>query len=117
MYTVAGLAKLDKLRALAVASHRRLPNYPQLPTVAEAGGPPVASTRAALMGVAGTPPAVVDTLQRDVVAALRSSAVRARVEGAGFDIAPMTPKELRSRIAADSAGYAILVREGRLPRV
>lgn len=70
MYTVAGLAKLDKLRALAVASHRRLPNYPQLPTVAEAGGPPVA-----------------------------------------------TPKELRSRIAADSAGYAILVREGRLPRV
>lgn len=118
MYTVAGLAKLGKLRALAVASHQRLPNYPQLPTVAEAGGPPVTMHPwAALMGVAGTPPAVVDALQRDVVAALRSSDVRARGEGAGFDIAPMTPKELRALIAADSAEYAILLREGRLQRV
>ena len=72
---------------------------------------------AALVGVAGTPPAVIDALQRDVVAALLAPEVRARIEGAGFDLAPLTPQALRALIASDRAEYAVLVREGRVQRV
>lgn len=118
MYTASGLAKAGKLRALAVASHKRLSNYPDVPTVAESGGPPIEMHPwAALVAVAHTPPAVIDALYRDVVAALRSADVRARVEGAGFDIDPLAPKELQALIAADRAEYAVLVREGRVQQV
>jgi len=118
MYTVAAMTKSGKMRALAVASRTRLRDYPQLPTVAEAGGPAVEMHPwAALVGVAGTPPAVIDALQRDVVAALRAPDVRSRIEGAGFDLAPLTPQALRALIASDSAEYAVLVREGRVQRV
>ena len=118
MYTVAAMTKSGNMRALAVASRARVRGYPQLPTVAEAGGPMVEMHPwAALVGVAGTPQAVINALQRDVVAALLAPDVRSRIEGAGFDLAPLTPQALRALIAADSAEYAILVREGRVQRV
>lgn len=118
MYTVAPMTKSGRMRALAVAARTRLRDYPQLPTLAEAGGPMVEMHPwAALVGVAGTPPAVVDALQRDVVAALLAPDVRSRIEGAGFDLAPLTPQALRALIAADGAEYAVLVREGRVQRV
>ena len=117
MYTVAPLAKSGKMRALAVCRKTRLAEYPQLPTLAEAGGPNVEMRPwAALMGVAGTPTAVIEQLQHDVIAALQSPDVRARIEGAGFEIAPSTPAELRAQIAADASEYGVLVREGRVQR-
>ena len=118
MYTVAAMTKSGNMRALAVASRTRVRGYPQLPTVAEAGGPMVEMHPwAALVGVAGTPQSVIDALQRDVVAALLAPDVRSRIEGAGFDLAPLTPQALRALIASDRAEYAILVREGRVQRV
>ncbi len=118
MYTVAGLAKGGKIRALAVCKFTRLPEYPQLPTLVEAGGPRIEMRPwAALVGVAGTPTAVTEQLQRDTVAALLAPEVRARIEGAGFEIAPGTPQELQAQIAADVLEYGVLVREGRVHRV
>jgi tripartite-type tricarboxylate transporter receptor subunit TctC len=118
MYTVAAMSRSGKMRALAVASRTRLRDHPRLPTVAEAGGPMAEMHPwAALVGVAGTPQAAIDALQRDVVAALRAPDVRSRIEGAGFDLAPLTPQALRALIASDSAEYAVLVREGRVQRV
>lgn len=118
MYTVAGLAKSGKVRALAVCKATRLPDYPQLPTLVEAGGPPIEMRPwAALVAVNGTPAPVTAQLQRDTVETLRAPDVRARIEGAGFEIAPGTPQELRAQIAADIVEYGLLVREGRVQRV
>lgn len=117
MFTSSGLAQQGKLRALAVATRKRLPNYPDLPTVHEAGGPAVTMHPwAAVIAVAGTPAPVLDALQRDFTAALRAPDVRRRIEGAGFDIDPLTPRELKALIAADREEYAVLVRLGRLQR-
>lgn len=117
MYTVAAMTRSGKMRALAVASRTRLRDHPRLPTVADAGGPMTEMHPwAALVGVAGTPQPALDALQRDVVAALLAPDVRSRIEGAGFDLAPLTPQALRALIASDSAEYAILVREGRVQR-
>jgi tripartite-type tricarboxylate transporter receptor subunit TctC len=55
MTTVAGLMAGGRLRPLAVAAKRRLAGHPDIPTLAEAGGPPVEMHPwAALVGVAGT---------------------------------------------------------------
>ena len=115
MNTVAGMLARGKVRPLAVAASARLKDHPELPTLAEAGGPAVEMHPwAALVAVAGTPKPVLDRLQRDIVAALGSPDVRTRVEAAGFELTPSSPQELLQRIDADVALYAPLVREGRI---
>ncbi len=117
MNTVAGLAARGKLRALAVAARQRLPEHPAIPTLAEAGGPPLEMHPwAALVAVAGTPAPVLDQLQRDLADALQSPAVKARAEQAGFELTPSTPQALRERVASDVALYRPLVEEGRVAR-
>ncbi len=117
MHTVAPLVKAGKLRALAVASLTRLKDHPELPTSAEAGGPALEMRPwAALVAPGATPPAVLDFLQREIVAALARPALRAQIEAAGFEPLPSTAGELAARIQADAALYAPLVQEGRVSR-
>ena len=118
MNTVAGLVASGRLRPLAVAARQRLASHPDIPTLVEAGGPPVEMHPwAALVGLAGTPAPVVAQLQQDIAAALATPEVRGRAEQAGFEITPSTPQALRERIEADIALYAPLVNEGRIARL
>jgi len=101
-----------------VAARQRLAGHPDIPTLREAGGPPVEMHPwAALVTVAGTPNALLERLQRDVLAALDAPDVRQRAEQAGFEITPSTPQALRERISADLALYGPLVAEGRDARL
>lgn len=116
--TVAGLIAGGRLRALAVAARARLATHPELPTLAESGGPAVEMHPwAALVARAGTPAPVLEQLQRDIAAALGAPDVVLRAELAGFEITPSTPQALRERIAADRAAVAPLVAEGRIARM
>ena len=116
--SVAGLMAAGRLRPLAVASSRRLPSLPEVPTLPEAGGPPVEMHPwAALVTVAGTPPAVLERLRRDLAIALASEEVRVRTERAGFELTPSTPKAVLERVRLDHALYGPLVSEGRIARM
>lgn len=118
MNTVGGLVQRGKLRPLAVAARTRLREHPQIPTLAEAGAPMVEMRPwAGLVAVAGTPAPIVEQLQRELVTAIDSPAVRARIDPLGFELTPGTPQQFRERIEADLALYAPLVREGRVSRV
>ena len=118
MNTAAGLMASGRLRPLAVAAARRLAGHPDIPTLVEAGGPPVEMHPwAALVAVAGTPAPVVGQLQHDIAAVLARPEVRSRAEQAGFEITPSTPQGVRDRIQADIALYAPLVSEGRIARL
>jgi len=118
MNSVAGLMAAGKLRPLAVAAKQRLASHPGIPTLAEAGGPPVEMHPwAALVALAGTPAPVLAQLQKDIGAVLLEPEVRSRAEAAGFEITPSTPQGLRERIAADVALYRPLVSEGRIARM
>ncbi len=116
--TGAPLMASGRLRPIAVAAKRRLASHPEIPTIAEAGGPPVEMHPwAALVAVARTPPSVVEQLRRDIAVVLDLADVRSRAETAGFEITPSTPQALRERIDADIALYAPLVREGRIAQL
>ncbi len=118
MHTVMPLIKAGQLKPLAVAARQRLAEYPDIPTFAEAGGPPVEMRPwAGLVARAGTPAPILEQLHRDLMQTLASDAVRERIEGAGFQLAPSTPQQMRDLIAADAALYLPLVREGRVSRV
>jgi tripartite-type tricarboxylate transporter receptor subunit TctC len=115
--SAAGLMAAGRLRPLAVASSRRLPNLPQLPTLVEAGGPPVEMHPwAALVTVAGTPPPLLERLHRDLALALASEEMRGRTERAGFELTPSKPQAVLERMRIDRALYAPLVSEGRIAR-
>jgi tripartite-type tricarboxylate transporter receptor subunit TctC len=116
--TVAGLLSRGKLRCLAVAAHTRLKDHPDVPTLAQAGGPDVEMRPwAGLVALAGTPPARVAQLQADLTAAIALPELRSQFEPLGFELTPSTPQQMRQRVAADQALYEPLVREGRVKRV
>lgn len=115
--TVAALYAAGRLRPLAVAARQRLAAQPQIPTLAEAGGPALTMHPwAGLVTVAGTPQALLDRLRADLARALQQPVVRARAEQAGFDLTPSSPQALVERMQADRALYAPLVAAGRIAR-
>ena len=92
-------------------------DHPEIPTIAEAGGPAVQMHPwAALVTVAGTPVAVLEQLIGDLAAVLAQPELRERAGQAGFEITPSTPQMLRERILADAAQVGPLVSEGRIVR-
>ncbi len=117
MNSLAGLMAAGRVRPLAVAAGRRLASHPDIPTLAEAGGPPVhMHPWAALVALAGTPAPVLAQLQRDITAAMDHPDVHRLGEHTGFEITPSSPQGLHERIAADVAAYRPLVDEGRIAR-
>ncbi len=70
----------------------------------------------ALVGVSGTPLALMERLQRDIVAPQASPEVLVMAERTGLQITPST-QALRERVAADIALLAPLIAEGRIARL
>lgn len=79
---VTNHVRAGKLRALAVTTSYRSPALPTVPTVAEAGGPPGFSVESwqGYFAPAGTPPAIVEKINRDIATVLQAPDVRAQLE-------------------------------------
>ena len=101
-----------KLRALGIASQKRSPLLPDVPTIAEQG---VAKFEAvswyALMVPAATPNDVVDRLSAATVRFLASPDARAKLAAQGMDPGGGTPQELAATIRAESARWSEVVRK------
>ncbi|MCY1201553.1 hypothetical protein D9M72_130120 [compost metagenome] len=107
-----GFLKSGKLRPLAVTGAQRSPALPDVPTMAEAGVAGYdASSWFGLLAPAGTPPAVVDKVQRDVAAALRLPAVRAQLQAQGATPSGNTPGEFKQFMARETAKWAEVVKK------
>lgn len=103
------------VKVLAVSSDRRNPALPQVPTVIEAGvrGYNVASWNA-LAAPAGTPPEVVEILNRAAREAVASPAVRDKLAGLGMRVAASTPAELQSLLASEIQRWGEVIRVARI---
>ena len=101
-----------RLRALAVASLRRSPAAPELPTLDETALPGFeATTWHGVMVPAGTPRAIVGTLHDDIVAVLRTPEIAERLSSQGAEAIGNTPEEFASYIRSETAKWAKVVRE------
>lgn len=103
-YVLTGLphVKDGKLRALATTSPTRLSVLPDLPTMMEAGVPGYeASLWFALFAPAGTPPDIVDKLNKAALAALAKPNVKARLTEMGIEILAEGPDKLGALMKAD----------------
>ena len=106
--------KAGKLKALAVTSASRSAALPDLPTIAEAGGPALkgyeASSWFGLMAPAGTPPDVVTRLQQETAKALLSPALKERLQSQGAIPGGMSSAAFTSFIAAETQKWATVVK-------
>jgi tripartite-type tricarboxylate transporter receptor subunit TctC len=105
------LMKAGRIKLLAIASERRSPSAPEVPTMREAGGPAFEmDSWLALLAPRGTPGALVRRINADMNRELGSAEVLERMKVMGFEPTPGTPEQLAEAIRADTRTYAELVR-------
>src|SRR5262249_17677269 len=95
-FTVVWLIQSGKLRALAKLNSRPLPALPEVrPLAVEAGIPALddISTWIGLVAPAGTPRAIVDKIQREVVKMYADPVIAEKLEKSGISAASSTPEE------------------------
>lgn len=91
-----------KIKALAIASARRWPKLPDVPTVSESGLPGFeASVWYALLAPAGTPAEIIDKLNKATNDYLRSDRAKALFDDLGIQAAGGTPGDLKAFTASE----------------
>ena len=111
--TAGGLARANKLRFLAVADGKRSAGMPDVPTLAEAGGPKGldALTWVALMAPKGTPAAVVADINKAVNEALAQDDIREKMASFDFAVSTGPAQQVADLMKADRARYAEVLRQ------
>jgi tripartite-type tricarboxylate transporter receptor subunit TctC len=108
--SVAPYVQNGSLRVLGVTSATRSPLNPDWPTLREQGIADVnASNWTALFAPKGTPQAIIDKLNTDVVKALNSPDVKERFTSGGVQAIPSTPSELAARQKSELAIFKSVV--------
>ena len=110
--TVAGLVKGGKLRLIGVTTARRLPQFADVPTVAESGLPGFEfNSWATVLAPAGTSKEIVARLNAEIVKALAAPEVRDKLIAQGLTPRGSTPEELRQATREQLARYATLMKQ------
>jgi tripartite-type tricarboxylate transporter receptor subunit TctC len=99
-----------KLRALAVTGATRSDALPGIPTVAEFVPGYVADVWHGVGAPKNTPPAIIDTLDKEIGAALADPAMKAKFANLGAEPMPMTPGEFGQFIVTEIDKWAKVVR-------
>lgn len=115
MKSLTGALKAGTIRALAVLTANRHPNWPDVPSAAEAGLPGMEVILfQGLFAPAGTPPAVVRILQDEVARVVRLPDIRERLENLGMEPSGNTSAEFGQILAADIAKWTAVAKAGNI---
>ena len=89
----------------------RSPQLPDTPTTREAGYPQIeASGWLGVFAPAGTPRPIVARLNTEIVKALASPDLKAKLEGMGITVVSSSPEELGALLRADIAKWAPVIK-------
>jgi tripartite-type tricarboxylate transporter receptor subunit TctC len=109
--------KSGAVKPLAITSSRRFPGLPDVPTAMEAGLPGYqASSWNGVAAPARTPRAVIDTLNREINAAVSSPEVKRRLQELGVDARAGTPGELHDLLVSEIAKWRGVIERAKIPR-
>lgn len=112
----SGAYKAGKLRYVAVASGKRLPQLPDVPTAAESGGPAdfVVDAFVVLVAPKGAPQAVRTKIGESMAKVLADPDIRARFDTFAFEPITWSPEEITRRAEAKSKVYEQLVKKANI---
>jgi tripartite-type tricarboxylate transporter receptor subunit TctC len=106
--------KAGQLRIIAVTTAKRSPELPDVPSIAETLPGYDASLWAGFVAPAGTPPAVIDRLNREIANLLQMPEVRTAFQRAGTDPESTDPKAFGVFLASEHAKWGKVVRSLKL---
>lgn len=106
------LVKAGKLRLLAVTTPRRSPAAPDAPTMEEAGvkGFEMAAWQA-VYAPKGTPKAIVNRLNKEIVAIIKTPEVRDKMAATGIEVVGSSPEDLTKFMQSEIPRWAELIRK------
>jgi tripartite-type tricarboxylate transporter receptor subunit TctC len=106
------LLKSGRIRALAVTSLEPTALAPGLPTVAASGLPGYESASLlAVFAPAGTPAAIVQRLNQEMVKVLRSAEAKERLASAGVEAVGSTPEQFAATLKTEMARWGKVIRD------
>ncbi len=107
--------RAGKLKLLAVGSLHRSPQFPDVPTLDEAGLKGFdADTVFGFYAPAGTPAAVINRLNSEINKTLSQPAVKERIAGLGGVALPLTPAQFNAKAAEDSKRFGAIIKERKI---
>jgi tripartite-type tricarboxylate transporter receptor subunit TctC len=110
--TVAALVRGGQLRLIGVTTEKRMPQFPDVPTVSESGLPGFFfNSWFAILAPAGTPKEIVARLNAEVLKAVGDPEVRRKLEDLGFAVRGSSPAELGAMTREQLAKYARVIKE------
>lgn len=109
-------ARSGRLKALAITGSRRVPLYPELPTVSESGLPGFELTNSySFYAPAGTPRGIIRAINAVVSQGMNSPETTKVLAAAGTEaVAPATPEEFKAKFERDYAEMEQLVRAANI---
>ena len=107
-----GVFKAGKIRYIAVAAAKRLPQMPDVPTIGEAGGPPgfEVNSFVSLLAPKGIAVDVKAKINSDVLKVLADPEVKARFNTFAFETITWSPEEIRKNAELKSKIYEQLIK-------
>jgi tripartite-type tricarboxylate transporter receptor subunit TctC len=115
---VLGMVRTGQLKALAVTTKRRSKLLPDIPTLQEEGLPEFDSYAwFGLLAPKGTPPAIVERLNKEVVSSMSDPDLRERMIKIGTEPTSTSPAEFRALISDEVAKWHDIIQQARIPIV
>jgi tripartite-type tricarboxylate transporter receptor subunit TctC len=110
--TVAALVRSNQVKLLGVTTEKRLPSFPDVPTVSESGLPGFFfNSWFAILAPASTPKEIVTRLNAEVLKVLADPQIRQKLEELGFAVRGSSPEELGTMTRAQLAKYAGVIKK------
>jgi tripartite-type tricarboxylate transporter receptor subunit TctC len=99
-----------KIKALAMFSNKRIASAPEVPTMAEAGGPPLeSSTWVLFLAPAGTPRDIVNRMSAEVAKVISSNEIKSRFESLGIVPVGNTPEQATTFLADEISKWSKVI--------
>jgi tripartite-type tricarboxylate transporter receptor subunit TctC len=107
--------KAGALRPIALGARERSPTAPDVPTTAEVGMPDLLIENwYGMIAPAGTPPAIIATLNRVATQAMADPGVKEKLADQGLTVAGDTPEQFREFIGSETAKWAKVIKDAGL---
>ena len=113
--TAGPLQRTGKIKFIAVTAPKRHPAFPDVPTVAESGGPAGYEVTGwtAVAAPRGLPKAVADKIQKDINEALAEPDIAQRYATFGYEQFPVTRDQFNAFIGSESSKWAGVVQRAK----
>ena len=112
--SMLGHIQVGKLRALGVSGARPSAQLPDVPAINATVPGYEVTTWYSFVAPAGTPPAALERLTREISAIVDAPEMREKLKGQGLEADPMAPEALAALYRAESAKWGKVIRDAKL---